>query len=90
MNNHDEYVAGTNPTDKASLLKIQSAKQTTSGTTITWQSGAGKKYQILARDTIVGSPWKTNAVVLGTDVLTSYLDPAATNRMRFYRVQAIP
>jgi Matrixin len=90
-NNSAEYLAGTNPTNAASLLKIEQVKQTAAGTTITWQSGAGKHYQVLSRPLAgTGAFQPVGSPVTGTGATTQFLDVTGTNGIKFYRVQAIP
>jgi hypothetical protein len=47
MNNWQEWICGTNPTNAASFLHILSVTNTTSSTTVvTWQSVSGKTYYL--------------------------------------------
>jgi len=91
FNNQAEYIAGTNPTNALSLLEIESVTLTGSGSTITWQSGAGKRYQVFSRRDVVNDPWQAiGSPVIATNSLAQFTDTAATNALRFYRVQALP
>jgi hypothetical protein len=91
FDNQAEYVSGTNPTNALSLLKIESVKLDAGGSTVTWQSGAGKRYQVWSRLDVVGDPWQTvGAPVTAGGNPTSFTDASATNSFRFYRVQALP
>ena len=90
FNNAQEFLAGSDPTDPKSVLKLESVTLNSSGSTIAWLSGTGKRYQVMSRDDIAKSPWRTNAIVTGTGALTQYTDASATNNFRLYRVQAIP
>jgi hypothetical protein len=56
-NNTAEYVAGTNPTNAASCLKIDSVTETVGGTLISWEGQAGKNYQVLSKDTANQAGW---------------------------------
>ncbi len=86
-----ESIAGTNPTNAASLLKIQSVVQNGSGSTITWQSVAGKKYQVFSRADFSGTTWQVVGLpVTATGVTASYLDTTAKSGFKFYRVQVLP
>lgn len=91
FNNYAEYVSGTNPTNAASFLNIESVKVTAAGSTVAWQGQAGKHYQVHSRNNIAKSTW----VLAGKDFtstndLVQWLDPAVTNSFRFYRVRALP
>jgi hypothetical protein len=91
MSNAAEYVAGTVPTNAASLLKVQSVMETISGATVTWQSVAGKTYQLFSRLQLASATWQTaGSPVTATNTAAGYLDATATNGMRFYKVQVLP
>ncbi len=85
--NLEEYLAGTNPNDAASLLKVTA--QAGGGRSITWQSAPGKVYQILAV-TNLAEPF----VLLGTNIpstgaTTTFVDPAPAGTVKFYRVSIV-
>lgn len=89
--NSSENIAGTNPTNAASLLKIDSIKQDITGATVTWRSVVGKSYQLGFRSPITASGWTPVGVpVMATGITTSKLDPNGTSTNRFYRVQVLP
>ncbi|HUR44679.1 MAG TPA: matrixin family metalloprotease [Candidatus Saccharimonadales bacterium] len=91
FNNLSEYIAGSNPTNGASYLKISKVQQNASGTTLTWAGAARKKYQVLSKPVISSgtfTPLSTVFNATGTNV--QYLDSGATSGIKFYRVQAIP
>ena len=91
LSNTGEYVAGTNPTNAASVLKMLSVSNAPGGAAVRWQSVAGKKYQVSSRTNLVTASWQTNgAPVLGGSSTALYLDATATNGIRFYRVQVLP
>lgn len=91
FNNQAEYVAGTAPTNRLSLLKLESVSQNASGTTLRWQSVAGKKYQVFSRTQVTGSPWVAlGGPVTATGSQAQYFDAGATGPLKFYRVQVLP
>lgn len=90
FNNTAEYLSGTDPTNALSLLKVNKVVQDGTGATITWQSGVGKRYQILSRANFSPAQWVTNTTVSGTGATTQYKDLTGTTGFRFYRVQAVP
>jgi hypothetical protein len=62
-----EYTAGTNPTNKASFLNIDSVTQTSQGALLSWQSQPGKTFQVYRASTMgpascqaVGGPFVTS------------------------------
>jgi hypothetical protein len=91
MKNSAEAVAGTVPTNPASLLRIESVRQDASGTTVTWQSVAGRRYQLLRRPRVASGAWEA----VGTPVTASgntaqALDASSPSGAYFYRVQVVP
>jgi hypothetical protein len=91
LNNAAEFVAGTNPTNALSVLKINSVTQTVSGSTVVWRSVAGKRYQVMSKLNFTGASWvDVGTPVTATNVTAQFLDSSATNRMKFYRVQLLP
>lgn len=89
MNNWQEWIAGTDPTDPSSLLKITTATSDVSGMTITWQSVNGMTY-FLQRSTDLGAQPAFTTIqtgIAGQPDTTSYTDTDATGAgPYFYRV----
>jgi predicted Zn-dependent protease len=91
MNNLAEYIAGTNPTNAASVFKLLSPTNSSSGAAVRWLSVAGKHYQVFSRTNLVLGSWQSNGTaVTATSTNTQYLDASGTNGVRFYRVQVLP
>ncbi len=89
--NSAEYIAGTVPTNAASLLKIDQVVQNAGGANVTCRSVTGKRYQLYTRPVVASGIWQT----VGTPVPASgatvhLLDPAGTSGARFYRVEVLP
>ena len=89
-NNFAEYVAGTIPTNAASVLKMLGVARTNTTATVSWSSVSGKKYQVSARTNVAFGSWSNLAVVPATDTTSFYNDPDATDAFRAYRVQVLP
>jgi parallel beta-helix repeat protein/predicted outer membrane repeat protein len=87
MNNWLEWIAGTNPTNAASVLKLQSPATTNSiGITITWQSVSGVTYY-LQSSTNLPAFTSIQSNIVGQASTTSITDTTATNGgPYFYRV----
>ncbi len=86
FNNLSEFLAGTNPADPNSLLRITS--QRTAGTVrIEWPSVSGKRYQAQFKDDLNNPQWNDlpSGAVTASGDLTSVSDPATTPK-RFYRI----
>lgn len=95
MSNLQEYLAGTNPTNSASLLKITSLAMTNGNVRVSWSAVGGRSY-VLQTNSVMGSAFADASPVItipGTgQVVTNYLDPGnvAGNRIRLYRIRLGP
>jgi hypothetical protein len=95
MNNWQEWMTGTDPTNSASSFHITSIVRTNSDLLITWMTGNGLPTALQYRS---GSGYNTNSftdifvVTNMTGTVTNYLDSgAATNVLpRFYRAHLAP
>jgi glycosidase len=87
MSNLAEDIAGTNPLDANSVLRISAFAN---GNLLTWSSVAQKTYQILATTDLSQDLAPISGVITATGPSTVYLDVAATNLSKFYRVKVIP
>jgi hypothetical protein len=87
MNNWQEWVCGTNPTNALSCLRLVSAVPTIGSVTVTWQSVAGINY-FLERSTDLVTPFTLVASnIVGQGGTTSSADTNASGaRPFFYRV----
>jgi hypothetical protein len=87
LNNWQEWVCGTNPTNALSALRVVSALLTGTTMTVTWQSVVGVDY-FLQRSTNLVSPFMLLATnVVGLAGTTSCADTNATGAGPFfYRV----
>jgi hypothetical protein len=88
MTTWQEWMAGTDPTDPASLLQMISATPTNNNSRVlvNWQSVGGKLYQ-LQRSTNLTSFSTIQSNLLGQSGATSYTDASVTNsKSYFYRV----
>jgi hypothetical protein len=89
MNNYQEYVAGTDPTDRNSVL-VSSTTRT--GATspqdcvIHWPSVAGKQYTIQRSSSLFTGPWTVIGTTTGTGGTMEFHDVSGGNS-RYYRVQ---
>ncbi len=84
MNNYAEWKAGTNPTNAASVLALQSPATTnTTGITVTWQSVNGVTYY-LQSSTNLPAFTSIQSNIVGQAGSTSYTDTTATNGGPYY------
>jgi hypothetical protein len=91
MNNWQEWICGTCPTNAQSVLRLVSATPAGTNITVTWQSVAGVNY-FLERSTNLASPFMHLAsFIMGQAGTTSYADTnAAGAGPLFYRVGVLP
>ena len=90
MNNYQEYLAGTNPTNTASVFKIQSLTNSAAGFTINFQSAWGRNYTLYSATNLAAGTWAavpSQATILGDGGVDALTDSTtATNTQRFYRI----
>jgi hypothetical protein len=95
MSNLQEYLAGTNPTDPNSNLRITAISGNAVGSTatLTWTSVSSRLYYVEETTDLTTGAWATNVTLgvvspdLGSTTTRSLTDSAASNR--FFRVQAV-
>ena len=90
--NWQEYMAGTDPTDPKSLLRVstdQAAAQQTQDCVIHWPSVAGKHYLIERSTSLYGPGWSPIATITGSGADMEFHDTTG-GTVRFYRVQVTP
>jgi hypothetical protein len=87
MNNWQEWICGTNPTNALSVLRMLSAAPSSRNITVSWQSVAGVNY-FLQRSANLSSPFTLVATnIVGQAATTTYTDTnAARQGPLFYRV----
>jgi hypothetical protein len=87
MSNAAEDLAGTNPLDANSVLRILSLAD---GNQLTWSSVSSKTYRVLATEDLATKFVPISGVLTAAGPTAIYLDTAATNSSRFYRVNVLP
>jgi PKD repeat protein len=100
MSNTNQFLAGLNPTNPASLFRIISIVPQGTNVVITWTAGGGRTNAVQATAGAANGSYNTNftdisgAIVLpgSGDVITNYVDGGgATNKpTRFYRLRLVP
>jgi hypothetical protein len=89
LNNWQEWVAGTVPTDALSVLKMFSPSNGVPGMTVSWQSVGGKTYFLQRSTNLLAQPAFSalQSNLVGAAGRTIYSDTTATNGgPYFYRV----
>lgn len=88
--NWQEFKAGTNPNDAASLLKLKSAKGQAQSVTVQWPSVLNKQYVIERAPSIYSSAWTSVSTNNGTGWDMEYQETAPGAGAHFYRVRLLP
>jgi hypothetical protein len=88
MSNHDEYRAGTNPTNALSLLKLVQAA--TNASMLEFTAQTNRTYTVLCRTNLTGAPWTGLTNVLpSASVRTVQVNSAVSPALpveRYYQV----
>ncbi len=84
-----EFATGSVPTNRLSAnFAIESVRVTAEGAWVRSQTAAGKRFQLFTRDTVPGAEWlPVGSAIEATSGTTEFLDPGATNHVRYYRVR---
>ena len=87
--NIDEFVAGTDPNDRADVLKILSATWQTAGFVLTVDGKSDRLYDLQLVKDLSGPNWTSVANVgpLSTNTMVTLIDPAPPANAAFYRVR---
>ena len=91
MNNLQEFLAGTNPTNAASVLKLNALPSNASNNVASFLSAPGTVYRVLYRDDLASGFWSIAAdQIVGTNTNIFIADPSASSTAkRFYRLQVL-
>ena len=85
--NIEEYLAGTNPRDGNSLLRISQLSD--GGRRVTWQSVPGRNYQVYSAPEITFAFEPLGGTVTAFQNSTSYTNNAPLTGREFYRVRVL-
>jgi sugar lactone lactonase YvrE len=91
-NNWQEYVAGTDPTDPNSVLRVstgQAVAETSQDCVVQWPSVAGKSYIIERSASVFGPNWIPVSTNTGSGTDMVFHDSSG-GAVRFYRVRVDP
>lgn len=84
--NHAEFVAGTNPNDSGSVLRVSSGTQPR---TVRWPSVEGKRYAVERSVSLFGGTWSEVSTLDGTGFEMEYQDTGTGGHVHFYRVRVL-
>jgi hypothetical protein len=91
ISNLNEFLAGTNPTNAASVFKLTAQNPVTTTNAVALNSANGIVYRVWSRDDLSAGNWEILAdQVIGTGTNVFLADPAASvSAKRFYRAQVL-
>jgi parallel beta-helix repeat protein len=91
MSNYQEFLAGTNPTNSASVFKLIAQNPVATTNAVALNSANGIVYRVLYRDDLAAGNWNILAdQIIGTGTNIFLTDPAANSlTKRFYRGQVL-
>jgi hypothetical protein len=92
MNNYQEFIAGTDPKDPRSRLRVFALQQSGGSAMVSFESLLGNRYGVEYRDDLTHGGWGSlNTNVWGRTDSTTVTDTnTAAHPQRFYRVLAQP
>jgi hypothetical protein len=95
LNNLQEYLTGTIPTNSASAFRVISVTRVGNDIRVTWMTGAGKTNALQATSALSATYSNVSPSIVATgtgSIITNYLDAGgATNApTRYYRVRLMP
>jgi hypothetical protein len=91
--NRREALMGSDPTSPLSVnYRVTRVKLAANGTTVTWESAPGRRYQVYSRANLDGAAWQTvgapvTAATGSAGETSQYLDTRPTDALRFYQVR---
>ena len=91
VSNLNEFLAGTNPTNAASVFKLTAQNPVATPNAVVVNSANGVVYRVFARDDLTAGNWDILAdQVIGNGTNVFLADPAASvSTKRFYRAQVL-
>jgi len=88
MNDYSEILAGTNPLDTNSVLRI--TELANGNQLVVWDSVAGRNYQVLATTNLFQPLYIISPVIQASSSSSFYFDGAPDATNKFYRIQLLP
>jgi len=87
----EEFRAGTDPSNRDSVLRVITLTRSGGGTTIFWNAVLGRSYRVEFKDSVEAPGWSTVSGQVQISGSTAWIDDqsAASAGRRFYRVVAI-
>ena len=90
QDNLAESLAGTDPNDDQSFLRITEVKNRSAGLLVSWQSQEAVKYQLKSSPSLSGETWAdAGNVVVGNGAMISVAFDAPAQTQKFFRVDVV-
>ncbi|MBI2948733.1 MAG: lamin tail domain-containing protein [Verrucomicrobia bacterium] len=88
----EEFLAGTNPHDRQSCLRIDNVRLTGQGTEISFIAQANRGYTVQFREALDSGAWQALKQLSGRDQAQqeTVIDPVAPGKARWYRLVTPP
>jgi Tol biopolymer transport system component len=87
MSDLQEFLAGTDPTNLGSVLRVVTVSLASGGSTgLYWGASPGKSYRVEYKDDLGAATWKELSRVMATSTSASAVDASPDSSHRFYRV----
>lgn len=88
MSDYDETIAGTDPFQASSALRI--TELANGNQLVVWDSVAGRNYQVLATTNLLTPMQVISPVIQASAASSFYFDTAPAATKKFYRIQLVP
>jgi hypothetical protein len=88
MTNAQEFIAGTKPNDRSSVLKISQTQASGNDMVVSFPTAVGKTYRVDRSDTLQSNSWTAvQSGIAGTGAVVQVTDTnGALQQKRFYRI----
>jgi hypothetical protein len=92
LTNASEFVAGTDPKNASSLLRVNSIATTASDVAVSFATVSGKTYRLESSETLENASWvPVQNDIAGTGEVLQVVDPGGMGQTkRFYRLVVVP
>jgi YD repeat-containing protein len=91
LNDRSEFLAGTNPLESSSNLRISLAQSAPNIVTLSWMANSGKNYRLQFKDSLSAATWtELSSLIPSTSGLVQTNDAVPRPPARFYRLELSP
>lgn len=92
LTTQEEFLAGTNPRDRQSALRLDAGRLSAEGVELSFMAQANRGYSIQYREALDSGAWQTLKQINGSDSAqrATVIDAPSPGKARFYRVVTPP